>query len=378
MKKEDISKIVSDIDKAYIEEAAQIVRKKSPVIKYALTAACVCIAVAAAVFLGNSRFTDPKTPEKASDSDVQTQAQDTPLKYPESGSPEIMTDAALGQESVTAPYFVDLTTPMKYPEIKRDGIIYSTMSNELSADSLGEFLFTTEMLGYDSHNDITYTVNAEIYSIKDILDICAVAAKIDGESEYYVYVNSEYTPETLGDMINDLNLRENLSFGKAYSDYTADRVFTSRTYEDFDDSAVWDMILSDTGVKNISYDRYYDKIVGISVDIPLLGFRNISLGVTKDGYLITNIMHTQKCFFIGVDKAEAFGEYLEANVKYTEASVVYENPDGSVAGKQDAGQSTPGYNPQAGESTPAYNPDAGTGSASAATDFIAEAETQIS
>lgn len=363
MKKEDISQIVSDINEKYIEEAAQPVKRKAPVMKYALAAACVCIAVLAAVLIGNSGLFDPKIPEKAGEDASTELSSDALLRNPEIGGQESMTEAVAegnaegAGEMAIVPQWADLAVSMKYTEIKSEDLTYHTMATDIPSESVGEFLFNTEMQGYDIYTDTTYTVNAQIYSLKNILKDCAVVAKFEEDDKYYVYTNAYYAPETLGDMINDLNLRETLSFGKAYSDYTDDIKHTMRTYEDFDDSIVWDMLLSDENIKNVSYDRFYDKIVGISVDIPVLGFKNISLGVTKDGYLITNIMSTQKCFFIGKEKAEAFGEYIENNVKYTEATVVYKNPDGSIPGKEDIGQSTPGYNPDDPMSTPPSPPD---------------------
>lgn len=352
MKKEDISEIISGIDDKFIDEAATGKIKRFPVKKVVAAAACISLAVLSAVLLANSGILDPKTPPAGENSSSQEESANL-NKYPEGGNGEIeiATDAAIdtpanqGGEMVIVPQWDELSITMKYGEFRTDDITYHTMTTEIPSESVGEFLYSTEMQGYDIYTDTAYTVNAQIYSVKTVLTDCAVAVKFEEDDKYYVYTNSYYTPETLGDMIDDLNLRETLSFGKAYSDFRTENAQIFRTYEDFDDSIVWEMLLSDEAVKNVSYDRFYEKIVGISVDIPLLGFRNISLGVTKDGYLVTNIMSTQKCFFIGEEKAEAFGEYLESNIKFTEAVTVMENPDGTIPGKEDMGQSTPGYNP---------------------------------
>ena len=52
-----------------------------------------------------------------------------------------------------------------------------------------------------------------------------------------------------------------------------------------------------------------------TVDVPLLGYKNISLGVTEDGYIVTNILDTGKAFYIGKDKTEAFIKYVESECK---------------------------------------------------------------
>ena len=152
-------------------------------------------------------------------------------------------------------------------------------------------------------------------------------------------------------------MKNTVSFGKAYKNYTDyDRnEHINVVFADFDDSIVWNMILSDTSIKNIEYDRFSDMLISVSVDIPVLGYKNISLGVSKDGYIVTNIMGTQKCFFIGTEKAEAFESYVSENVPFKETVTVYEAPDGAVSGKGGDGETTPGYNPETDSAPPENN-----------------------
>ncbi len=363
MKKENISELVSSIDEKYINEAVNTEKQKKNVLKYIIPAVSVSAAVMVAAFAGTMHFFN--SPGDVSESAGGNEEIITEKNFGEEGivpGPEIATEPALFPEMMISPQWIDKTTPEKYPEISDGKNIYYTQNTKISADNTENELFSGEMTGYDIYEDKTYITKGTAHSIKNIAPECAVAVKIDGEDGYYVYINTEYVPETLGDMIVDLNLRETLSFGKAYSDRYENspyRTYISRTYEDFDDSIVWNMILADTDIKNVSYDRYSEKIIHLSVDIPLLGYKNISMGVTKDGYIITNILNTQKCFFIGTEKAEAFGKYIEENVKYTEASTVTENPDGSIPGKGQ-GQSSPGYNPDAPvQISPPYDPSSG-------------------
>lgn len=399
MKKEHISEVISAIDENFIEEAAAPVKKKNNIIKYVSIAASFAVILLAATLLfknGNILPSTPEVPVQENDT-TQNEVGKIQEEITEPAIETVTTPATEVEDHTSAemaiiPQWADLAIPLKYSEVTINNATYSTMNHEIGKDHTDSFLSSTVMQGYDIYEDKSYSVNADIYSIKSINSRCAVAVKSAEDNKYYVYVNVWYEPETLNDLINDLNLRETLSFGKAYSDRTEENSFISRTYDDFDDSIVWNMLLNDTSVKNMSYDRYYDKIAGISVDIPLLGYKNISLGVTKDGYLITNILNTQKCFFIGEEKAEAFGEYLSENVKYTENVTVYENPDGSIPGKEDIGQSMPGYNPDDPQSvpptipdyyvpgavTPPYVPDTAYSSASQfPQDTVVEATTQI-
>ena len=65
----------------------------------------------------------------------------------------------------------------------------------------------------------------------------------------------------------------------------------------------------------------------ISVDIPILGYRNISCSLTEEGYLVTNILDTGKAFFIGKEKVQEFVNYIIAN--YEGYRIVYVDSNGN-------------------------------------------------
>lgn len=366
MKKEKISEIISNIDESFIEESAMAVKKKIPVYKYVSIAACLAVMIIAGIFISQSDFVTP--PPVKTEETTSNESGGGENKVPEiAPAPEIVTEPAIetvtgGTSCMKIPPWDALTTSEKYREVTLSGITYYSQVQKIDEASVLSFIEDTTMQGYDPYEDKTYTENAKIYSITSISTECAVAVKIGTEDEYYVYVNSYYEPDTLGDLISDLDLKNTVSFGKAYKDYTDydKKEFVSVVFADFDDSIVWNMLLTDTEVKNIEYDRFKEMLISVSVDIPLLGYKNISLGVTKDGYIVTNIMSTQKCFFIGTEKAEAFEAYISENVAFKEMVTVYENPDGTIPGKGEV-QTSPAYDPSAGQSTPPYDPEAGRG-----------------
>ncbi len=329
MNKKNISDIISGIDDSFIEEADLPEKHKSSKPVIITLAACftAVLILAAVLFIipsvtppapGYSQETTEKKVPESQESLVTTETRP-------SSSEEIGTAPAF-PELATVPYWSDLNSAQKYGEVNIGNSRYSTQAHEISADDVNTFISDAIMSGYDIYEDKTYSINAKVYSVKNISEECAVAVNFQNEDKYYVYVNSYYTPDTLGDFIEALNLKETLFFGKAYKYYSTEKEHINITYEDFDDSFVWEMILDDTTVKNVQNDTFYDKLLDISVDIPLLGYKNISLSVTEDGYIITNILNTQKSFFIGEAKTRAFADFIHKNVKYTEAATVFEPP----------------------------------------------------
>lgn len=387
MKKEKISEIISLTDDRFIEEAAVVTKKPKHIFRYVGLAACLAVAVVAGIVISQSDFvTPPPISTEETTGNESGGGKNTQEIVP---APEIVTSPAIEivteAEMMLAPKWEDRITSDKFPEVMLGEKTYTSQRTEIAAENIGSFISDAVMSGYDIYEDKTYTINAKVYSVKNISTDCAVAVKIGDESVYYVYINVWYTPETLGDLIDAIDMKNTVSFGKAYKNYTDydKNEHVSVVFADFDDSIVWNMILSDTSIKNIEYDRFQDMLISLSVDIPLLGYKNISLGVSKDGYIVTNIMSTQKCFFIGTEKAEAFEKYISENVAFKEMVTVYERPDGTVPGK---GEATPGYNPDAPEQiSPPYNPDtdsvppqaAGQSTPPALPDYVIEATTRI-
>ena len=368
MNKEQLSQMLSGIDERFIEEAASI-KKKNRVYKYASAAAVLAVLIIAGfAFFGGNVNTPPVITDNTTIASQESGNKENkvPELTPEI-APEIGTqpsDEQLTQTGCLAlPRWEDLAIPLRYGEATLGDITYSTMNTEISEDNVLGYLGSTKMQGFAFYTDKTYEVTGEIYSIRSIAKECAVAVRIDGGKEYYVYVNSWYEPEDLGEFISDLDLKNNVRFGEAYIDtYEYHDLYSSHkriTYADFDDSVIWDLLETSLSAKNTEYNHPYERI-GVSTDLPLLGYKDISFCITPDGYVITNILNTQKCFYIGTEKFTEFDEYLKNNVSFKENTTVYEkNPDGSIPGKEVvSGQSTPGYDPDAPvEIAPPYNPE---------------------
>lgn len=207
----------------------------------------------------------------------------------------------------------------QYSGVDLDGIRYTSRKTKISADMLLDKIGNYTANGTDMINDVKYTKNAEVYSVKNISSECAVAVKLEGMEEYYVYVNPYYHPETLGEFIDDLNLKEQLSFGTVtynYSEIKGNTYIDERVeFTTVDDEVIWQKLLGDTKLKNIKSDdiHYGGATINISVNVDLLGYENIGIWITNDGYMHTNILDSAKVFNIGKEKVTEVTDYLLDN-----------------------------------------------------------------
>lgn len=231
------------------------------------------------------------------------------------------------------PHWDDMAIVQQFSLLEFNGKQYDGKQGEVPDEMIGERLGTATLNGFDEYTDTTYTKNASIYAINTISRECAVAIQFEGTTEYYPYINAYYRPETLGDFINDLNLKELVSFGSiwygdSYTDNEGNFHFDNIEFYDVDDEIIWSMLFSNISLENVHDDSsMLVPLMSVSVDIPVLGYKNISCWVTDDGYLVTNILDTGKAFYIGEDKVQEFVNYILNN--YEGFKIVYVDEDGN-------------------------------------------------
>jgi hypothetical protein len=191
------------------------------------------------------------------------------------------------------------------------GSQYGTL--EIAPTEIGELIGAATARGYDSYEGKEYTTDCEIYALHNIASECAVAVKFADDEGYYPFKNPYYVPATLGDLIEGLNLRENLVFNRIHYDYFEDGVYVMSVYTLPDYAVLWDLLLADTAAKHEPDMLLGASLMGVSIDVKVVGYRNVSLTVNDQGYLLTNILDSGKVFYIGEDRVQAFVDYVLAN-----------------------------------------------------------------
>ena len=335
MNNKDLLKAIGDIDEKYlieetdIEETNRIASNnkvnimKNLKLKYIL--APICIVFIAVIGLYKSGIFTSKPDIIISKKDdwiikeVQVDKKDTP------------TDTAV------IPKWNEMSISQQFNEVEYNNSKYSSRITKISNNNILKNIGNATLTGYDTYTETTYNKKAELYSIKDIEEKCAIAIKFEGDTDNYVYVNSYYRPTTLGEFTKDLNLEEIISFGTIYYNYWDEDLQEDINVEFYgvDNKIIWQKLFNNKNLENIYSDNDTEKYtserfsqsIGISVDIPLLGYKNISVSLTDKGYLLTNILDTGKGFYIGEDKVQEFLDYIKDN--YNGYKIVYVDESGS-------------------------------------------------
>lgn len=231
------------------------------------------------------------------------------------------------------PKWDELTITQQFSLFKYNGESYNIRSAAIPEEMIGKRIGVVELKGYDTYTKNTYTHNATGYIVNSFPDECIIAIKYDGISEYYVAINTYYRPATLKNFMEDLHLKDIVSFGTIHYEYFTTDKDGNEHYENIEfpnvnNDIIWQMLFNDVSVENVHNDReFHSRIMSISVDIPLLGYKNISVSVSEDGYLMTNILETGKTFYIGKEKVQKFVNYIIEN--YDGYKTVYVDENGN-------------------------------------------------
>ena len=295
MKAKDLLESIGAIDDQYISEADPQTAQKKPKrgvwMRWSIAAAFVFTFLATLFFWGRQ-----KAP-----------------RWPIREVPMHITSDMVEIDVDVIPKWEELSVSEQYHHLQMGAMEYGGTTKALSLDQIGESLGNYTLSGFDEHNDTTHTNSGNVFKIAGISSDCAVAVQFANDESFYVYCNSDYRPETLGQFLKDLNLEETIRFGKAYYPYRKPNgAFATVEFEGVQKEDVLQMLLSDTTAPNVEdYDSMqFSEAMSLSVDLPLLGYENVSLAVTEDGYLTTNLLDTGKAFFIGTDKVDAFIEHV--------------------------------------------------------------------
>lgn len=217
---------------------------------------------------------------------------------------------------------------------------YNTRNTKIEKSFIEENLGTAILKGYDTYSEKEHSIDATIYSVKDFPEECVIAIQFENDANYYVYINAYYRPENLGQFIEDLNLKETVNFGSVWYEYSYRDEQDNYHHEniefpDVTDEIIWQMLFDNLTASNVHNDfEVHDRIMNISINMPLFGYENISVSICEDGYITTNIFDTGKTFYIGKDKVEAFVNYVLENYQGYKIVYIYENVD-EIVDKED-------------------------------------------
>ena len=219
-----------------------------------------------------------------------------------------------------------------YREFSFGGINYINYSGALTGEeSLGEVLGSAVLTSADDEGKM-HSVNADVYEIKGVSQKCVVALYFkDGArmktcaQGYYVYYNRHYTPETLGQAMDEMNFKDKMLIGQSdiyiyYDAETDDGKVVSQIYlvNERAINAFNELLENNKNLKGESFDR--DAMIrsqNLTIGASYLGAWT-EFRLNSDGYLYFGLGDNELQYNIG---KQAFNEFL----KVIESECQFEN-----------------------------------------------------
>lgn len=330
MNNKDLLKAIGDVDDRYLNEINNLeknqkesrieVNMKKIILKYIL--APVCIIIIALIGISKSNLFNLKN--------------NTTSNINEWKIKEVYIDGESENIDAIIPKWEEMSITEKFNSVEYNNGVYFSKKTKIVNDRIEKNIGTSTFTGYDSYTNSNYNKIGNLYKIKNLSQKCVIAVQFENDNDYYVYANILYKPETLKEFMEDLKLKEIVSFGKIrYNYWNTDSdgkmKYETLEFNDDDDKTIWKMLFSNLDLKNIYTDngKYrsdkYSTSIEISVDIELLGYKNISVELTDKGYLITNILDSGKAFYIGEEKVKEFLDYIMENYDGYKIVYIYKN-----------------------------------------------------
>lgn len=181
---------------------------------------------------------------------------------------------------------------------------YSAESNNAK---IGRFLGSIHVRSVENEGVET---DASLYRVMEIDPSVMIAVKYSDSNNFYFYYRNDYRPDTLDMLMNHLSV----DAGQLLSDV---RVFPE-DYEVTDREALWDIIMEDPYIPDITDDEEYQK----SIFIPKAEISFFPKGTTNEGgtikisgrgYMRLTYHMVNRAFYIGEERAERILAYIREN-----------------------------------------------------------------
>ncbi len=329
MREEKLLRTFGEIDDDLIEEAAQTTRPIPLFRLIACAAAVLLLTAVAAVSFGRSELpvdTPATTTTTAALTETKNQGGTTTKQANSVTATKRRTQKATTTAPATTtkrlpeiaiiPHWDEKSLNEQFPEAVLGDVQYSVLAHTMDPQFVDKSLGTVTMHGQDVYTDTAYTKTARLYAIKKIATPCAVAVQYEGSEAYYSAIATRYRPETLGEFWDHLNLEQYLDLGAVYiqnSPTPHDHLLSKQDLLAF--------LQDNRSTPNVYEDSWmWDPVLDFPVGIPVLGIENVSMSISADGYLLTNLLGTGKAFFIGADRVDALLQKLNITTTTTQAT----------------------------------------------------------
>ena len=191
----------------------------------------------------------------------------------------------------------------KYPQMRWQGGTYTSRGNSDPASRVEQSIIgTAELTGFDGK----HKMSVAILPLSGISTAAAVAVQFPDSDRCYTYISRSFAPATLGEYMDAFDLWNTMQFTGVSG---CSEAYAAAVYPVPDQAAIRQLF--DRSAKLSTEKTLYNSDMLLRANAPVLGFRG-SFAVSKTGYVLCMIGDTERAYFIGAERAEAFLKTVDA------------------------------------------------------------------
>lgn len=208
----------------------------------------------------------------------------------------------------------------KYTSISFNGSEYRARSSYYGGkafeNQIGKKLLDGICSGYDSIENVSYSIDCEVFEIVGVDSNRIVAVKYDGFDGYYAFMRDEYAPpETLGALIKALDLTNNVKLNNFYYDEHKNGSNDNYALSNEVSAELWNILIKygDSAFIDETVYDYSKKLISFALNSNTLGVYNLSFSFSEDGFLRTNIENYAYTYNIGREAVKEIKDIVLKN-----------------------------------------------------------------
>jgi len=318
MKSEDFFDILGEVDEEKVAHAGRATKKTRAVwIRFGAMAACVCLLMVAVLgfgfgedgwFVANTMTTTEKETTTTTIAAKTEQGLATSTKQQE----ETSTTTTVGELLWHEPKWEQRSLPGKFHAFlyNQGEYVYpfNWVEDVYTNRTARKILSAVTLVGIDEY-DAEHTTVVDIFAIEGFDEALALGVKFEGIDCIYLYLNTHYTPDTLGDFLVDSDFENTVSFGGIALFKGGNNPVNAQNVAD-----MHMYLFADNTVENDYTAEPQGHCVTMSVSVDALNCRNKTFYLYESGYIATNLFGNKHVFFVG---EKSVADFLENSYQVT-------------------------------------------------------------
>ncbi len=323
---ENLFMALNDIDEEFLDECDEQKKKISVVKILSIAAAFIAVLSVGILFVENHTDSQNAIIENTSITDITNATAPTENESATDKDTSIQIEIGdIKEEAYTKLPWEKLHITLKFEKINHNNTIYiSTGHYTLNKSSYIEtqsYSIATLTAYDDNMNE--HKENVKIYRIKNLSENIAVAVKFASDNHFYVYANSIYSPDTLGELLSESDFENNITLQNAqmWENRNTKNEEHIATVKTADKKLIMNVLFVDKNLKPVSAvkpDKRQVEIYMRSEKANLSG----NITVYDNGYFSVNFFQmftdpyssfngSNVSFYVGKENTDKIFEYVD-------------------------------------------------------------------